>query len=108
MTNGTTEMVQKDIDGDGHLILEANSSTIYRWKTEDGGKDLKICLGNQTDDLFKGSHFGVTCEKTALVRIVPSCIKGIVMGISFLDFLHFNLIFSLYYIKYLVQRYYRK
>ena len=71
--NGATEMVPKDFDGDGHLILEADKTTKYLFKKEDGGDDLTLCLGNHTDVLFKGSHFGVTCEKTVLVRIVKSC-----------------------------------
>ena len=69
MKNSGAERVQKDFDGDDYLTLVTSQSKRYLFKRRNEEKSLGICVSGKAEYLFKGSHFGISCEKPIVLHI---------------------------------------
>ena len=63
------ERVPKDFDKEDYLTLVTPQSKKYLFRRRNEEQSLSLCVSGKTDYLFKGSHFGITCQKPVVVQI---------------------------------------
>ena len=59
----------KDFDKEDYLTLVTPQSKKYLFRRQNKEQTLSVCVSGKTDHLFKGSHFGITCQKPVVVQI---------------------------------------
>ena len=59
----------KDFDKEDYLTLITPLSKKYLFRRQKQEQSLSVCVSGTTDYLFKGSHFGITCQKPVVVQI---------------------------------------
>ena len=59
----------KDFDKEDYLTLVTPQSKKYLFRRRNEEQSLSLCVSGKTDYLFKGSHFGITCQKPVVVQI---------------------------------------
>lgn len=69
MKNSGAERVQKDFDEEDYLTLITAQSKRYFFRRRNEEKSLGICVAGKPEYLFKGSHFGISCEKPIVLQI---------------------------------------
>ena len=92
--NGVPERLQKDFDKEDYLTLVTPQSKKWLFKRQNDSQSLNICVSGKTDILFKGSHFGFTCEKPVVVRIF---LEGMKPAIYYNCKLHWLISFQRYF-----------
>ena len=59
----------KDFDKEDYLTLVTPLSKKYLFRRQKQEQSLSVCVSGKIDYLFKGSHFGITCQKPVVVQI---------------------------------------
>ena len=63
------ERVPKHFDKENYLTLVTPQSQKYLLRRQNEEQSLSLCVSGETDHIFKGSHFGITCQKPVVVQI---------------------------------------
>ena len=85
MKNSGAERVQKDFDEEDYLTLVTAQSKRYLFRRQNEEKSLGICVSGKAEYLFKGSHFGISCEKPIVLQIFEESKVRLTYGIHYIS-----------------------